>query len=563
MSAPKIKVILNGVDLPTSNFSGTRDSKLVIRQKDKDGLVYSYANNIELRGDGRNIIFDEVLNSTNPFTASVPLVLQDLCCNDDNGDPFILFEGNVTAQDTKYCEKDVNDPNGCNSLEISSEDNSVTAQRLKCVNNTLVNARESLDGSILSNGVDEGRQSVFYTYCIESRPAVLNGLRLAFILLNYILVMPLVISLAPIIVIFSFGIISPADIAQFNNKWVRGLIGCGRKHKAPFIYSLLTNVCKLCDLTLESSIFDPGGDYHDLTILNVPFSKGGKTTVKAEEVYSELNFIGDTLSQFLEKFTFLNIDYSVQDGGKLVVERKDFFDNIWIDFSSRTDDIIRLCFEFGAEGPKAGRVYEYQRDPIDIGDEANRLWGGPVIDYNDTAFNPILSGVDRRVIPFGSARFMKDIFGSQIGSFPPPPGFTIPKNVLLLSTGFTSTPKLLMYDVGSDREDARVKKIPNPNSNKFLYNMDAWLSIQTPQIINGQNSFYHRLLFIDDPRNAGTVDRKFQVYTLTFNYSCEDLRTYKVGSQIKFLQNGVLIRGTIEEIEVDLQLRQIQISGKS
>lgn len=93
--------------------------------------------------------------------------------------------------------------------------------------------------------------------------------------------------------------------------------------------------------------------------------------------------------------------------------------------------------------------------------------------------------------------------------------------------------------------------------------MDAWLSVDTTQIINGQQSFYHRLLFIDDPRVAGTIDRKFQIYTLVFKYECEDLRTFKVGSQIKFIQNGTLTRATVEEVEIDLQKRQIRLSGKS
>ncbi len=560
---PKIKVILNGVDLATSDFSGTVDGKVVIRQDDKSGdKVFSYANSIELRGQGRQIIFDEILNSPNPFTASVPLVLKDLCCNDDNDQPLTLFEGHVTAQDVSYCEKDVDDPIGCNSLEISSEDNSIEAQNLRCIKNTPVVLRESLDGSITSDGEDQTRPSVFYTYCIESRPAVLNALRLAFILLNYILVMPVFIAIAPFVVLFSGFTVTPAEIYQFNNRWVRDLIGCGRLHKAPFVFSLIKNVCKLCGMQFSSTLFDVGEPYYDLTYLNIPYSKGGKNIQKAQEVFKEKNFPGDTLTQFLEKFTFLNIDYRVQ-GNTLVVERKDYFDNFWIDFSSRQDDIISLCFEFGAEGPKAGRFYEYTRDPLDIGDEANRLWGGPVVDYNENSFNPILNGVDRRIVPFGSARFIKDTFGSQIGSFPSPPGFTIPKNALLLSTGFTSIPKLLMYDTNSDREDARVKKIANPNSNKFIYNMDAWLSVDTTSIINGQQSFYHRLLYIDDPRVAGTIDRKFQIYTLVFKYECDDLRTFKIGSQIKFIQNGTLTRATVEEVEIDLQKRQIRLSGKS
>jgi hypothetical protein len=560
---PKVKVILNGIDLPTSNFSGTKDGKIVIRQEDKSGdKVFSYTNSLELTGQGRDIIFSEIINNANPFTASIPLTILDKCCNDENGDPFTLFEGHVTAQDVAYCEKDIDNPTGCNTMEVSSEDNSVEAQHLRCIKNTPVTLRESLDGLTTSNGEDEARPSVFYRYCIESRPFVLNALRLAFIILNIFIIVPMMYSLIPIILLFSGFTVTPADIVNFTNNWTKQLIGCGRKHKAPFVYSLIANVCKLCGLTLSSSLFEPGGPYYDLTYLNMPFTKGGNTTAKAEEKFKDLNFPGETLTQFLDLFATLNINYAVQ-GDVLVVERKDYFDNIWIDFSTRQDDIISLCFEFGSNGPKAGRYYEYTKDASDIGDEANRLWGGDVIDYNENSFNSILNGVERRTIPFGSARFSSDNFGSQIASIPPLPGIPIPKNVLLLSNGFTSIPKLLMWDTASDREDARVKKVPNPNGPRYIYNMDAWMSNQTGNIIAGQSSFYDRLLYIDDPREAGTVDRKFQLYSLVFSYNCEDLRSLEIGSQVKFIQNGTLIRGTVEEIEIDIFKRQILLTGKS
>ncbi len=555
----KFDVILNGQTLQRKDYSGTKDSKIIIRQKDKEGLVFSYSNNIKLFGEGRQIIFDEIINAAQPFTSSVSLELRDNCCKDDNGDPFSMFIGTITAQDIKYCEKTPEDPTGCTSMEVTAQDNSVEAQGLKCLINTPIVLTESLDGSIQSDGEDESRSAPFYRYCIETRPLVMQILRIGFIILNIVFFAPVLVIIGILAFIFTLGAISPADFIAFNNKYVLGILGCGRKHKAPFVYSYLRNVCKLCGLDLVSTLFDIGGPYHNLTHLNAPFEKGGKTTSKAQTTFRTLNFPSDTGTQFLDTFRNLNIDYAVE-GTNLVVERKDHFsNNIWIDFNNRDSDIISQCYEFGSEGPKAGRVYEYQKDAGDIGEEANRHWGGKVVNYN-IPFNPVLVGVDKVIIPFAPARFMKDIFGSVIGTTPIP-GVKKPKNVLLLSRGTLSAPKLLMYDVASDLEDARVHKTQNPNDNNFLYSLDSWLRDDIGQVIAGQENFYTRLLSIDDPRNATIDNRKFQNYELLFKYNCDDLRSFKVGSRIRLVRDGQTVTGTIDTLEIDFQLRQMRING--
>lgn len=557
----KFDVILNGQSLQSADFSGTKDSKIVIRQKDKDGLVFSYSNNVKVFGEGRQIIFDNILNAVNPWTSAVSLELRDNCCKDENGDAFSMFIGTVTAQDIKWCEKTAEDPTGCTTMEITAQDNSIEAQGIKCIKNTPIVLTQSLDGTIQSDGEDESRTAPFYTYCIEARPLVMQALRMSFIILNFIFLIPVFFLIGILAVTFTFGAVSPAEFTQFINKHVLGLLGCGRKHKAPFVYSYLKNICKLCGLNLVSSLFDIGGPYHNLTHLNAPFEKGRVKIPKAEEVFKTLNFPGDTGTQFLDTFRNLNIDYGVE-GTNLIVERKDYFtNNIWIDFNNREDDIINQCYEFGSEGPKAGRVYEFQKDAGDIGEEANRLWGGNVVNYN-IPFNPILVGVDRVIIPFAPARFMKDVFGSLIGNTPIP-GVKKPKNVLLLSRGTLTAPKLLMYDVGSDKEDARVQKATAPNTlASFNYSLDSWLRNDVANIsVAGQQDFYTRLLSIDDPRNATSADRKYQNYEILFKYNCEDLRSYKVGSRIRLVQDGATVTGTIDTLEIDYQLRQMRING--
>ncbi len=182
-----------------------------------------------------------------------------------------------------------------------------------------------------------------------------------------------------------------------------------------------------------------------------------------------------------------------------------------------------------------------------------------MVNYN-IPFNPVLVGVDKVIIPFAPARFMKDIFGSVIGTTPIP-GVKKPKNVLLLSRGTLSAPKLLMYDVASDLEDARVHKTQNPNDNNFLYSLDSWLRDDIGQVIAGQENFYTRLLSIDDPRNATIDNRKFQNYELLFKYNCDDLRSFKVGSRIRLVRDGQTVTGTIDTLEIDFQLRQMRING--
>lgn len=562
VTTPSFQIILNGVSLNPSDFSGTKDSKVVIKTKDKTRNTYSYSNDIELYGQGRQIIVDNIINATNPYTVGVDIVIKDTCCRDDNGDYFTIFEGQITYQDIDFCESF--DGQEC-KITVNAEDNSQQAKDLQCINDTIIIARESLDGSIQSSGEDEVKPAVYFRYCIEDRSKVMGFLRLFFIISNVVFVFPILASIYLALTILTFGAINIVDTLEFQKNLVNSLIGCSRKHKAPFIYSYLRNVCKLCGLTLSSSLFEVGEPYNNLTYFWAPFEKGKEDKIKADDTFRDYNFPSETLTQFLEKFQTLNIDYTVENS-TLIVERKDFFtNNIWIDFAGREADIIEQCYTFGDDPPKSGRVYEYAQDASDLGEEANRLWGGDVIDYNDP-YNPVLRGVDRVIVPFSPARFKDDNFGSVVNGFDL--GFLnffgvdIPDDVLLLATGSFSTPKLLMWDGTSDREDARVKRGVDPLTGTKIYNLDGWLRQNGAGILAGGATFYDRLLFIDDPRLAGQVDKKLLNFTLVFTYTCEDLRNFKIGARIYLYRDGIQNEGTVDELEIDYQKKQMKITGK-
>jgi hypothetical protein len=558
VTLPKFQVILNGITLDPELYSGTKDSKVVIRVDDQSGGTFGYSNDIQLYGAAKDIIKDNLITSASRYTNAISLIIKDTCCRDDDGDFITIFEGRVTSQDVKFCEDDC-------FVEVNAEDNSLQAQRTRCVNDTLIISRESLDKTISSQGEDEGRPAVFFRYCIEDRSKILGFLRVFFLISNVVVLVPFIIVIASILVVLTFGAISPADIIEFQNNLIAKLVGCNRKHKSLFIYSYITNVCKLCNLTLSSpNLFDQGAPYHDLTYFFAPFEKGREKIWKAEDVFEEYNFPSTTFTQFMQEFQNLNIAWSIE-GSVLNVDRKDRLNNdIWIDFASRQGDIIEQCYQFGDDLPKAGRVYEYTQDASDLGEEANRLWGGKVLDYN-VPYNPVLRGVERTIVPFSPGRFIDDTFGSVIGDADLNlPGYNLPDDVLLLATGTATTPKLLMYDTSTDREDARVPYAQDPSSGNKMYNVDGWLRFDINQIISGQGNFYTRLLFIDDPRIASSaaVQRKFLNYELIFTYNCEDLRTFKIGSQLYLYQDGVQKIATIDTVEIDYQKKQIKVNGQ-
>jgi hypothetical protein len=47
-----------------------------------------------------------------------------------------------------------------------------------------------------------------------------------------------------------------------------------------------------------------------------------------------------------------------------------------------------------------------------------------------------------------------------------------------------------------------------------------------------------------------------------FNYSCDDLRSIGYGKTVRISRNNTMVEGSIESIEIDLELGEITINGK-
>jgi hypothetical protein len=556
----KFSIELNGVLLNNDEYGGTSDTKVTIRQKDKQGLIFSFGTGLQFYKRGYDIIKQNIILSSSPYTSSIPIIIRDRCCSGNNGDDLIIFEGLISSSDIKYCS--VSEDGVC-FVEAEFKDNSEEAQKITCLKNTRIVDTVARDGSgRTSVGEDEGRGAVFYPYCIESRPSSSMFFKVWLVFTLQTAIIPVLIPVIALVALFN-----PNGAKDLLNRTLvefpKRSIGCGRRHKAPFVFSYLQNVCKLCGLNLRSSLFDQGGKYHDLTHLNIPLSKGGKNNGEANQIFKELNFPNQTLPQFLQTFELLNIDYQVL-GNDLVVERKDYFDGgIWLDFTQPTNQskIISLCFNFGDVAPPAIGIYEFTEDTGDIGESVNRLWAGDVVDYN-TPINPLLSGVEQKIIPFAPTRFL---FDGQPSILRELRFFAGGKNVveddiMLLSRGMANIPKLLMYDTSTPFDEARVKSSAANSAGNKIYNVEAWIRQGAgSNVFPPTTGFYEELLTIDNPNNQSIRREDFE---LVFSYDCNDLRTFEFGELVKFERFGVVKEGSVESLDIDYIKRQITITGK-
>ena len=115
-------------------------------------------------------------------------------------------------------------------------------------------------------------------------------------------------------------------VEQINDN----LVGCGRKHKAPFLHSYMNNLCEVCGLTLQSQIFSLGGVFHNLTRLDAAQYEGKRQDSNIEQAYNDnkpnLNGL-----QFLETLRDLGFDWEVRNGMLKIDPQGDLPGDVWFD----------------------------------------------------------------------------------------------------------------------------------------------------------------------------------------------------------------------------------------
>ena len=544
-------IYLDGNILNKSDYAKLDDFTIVERlgSDGNNGIATSFTGDFEFSGAAYDIIKSQLACNDYPSTTSIPFVIQVIC----KGEPKTVFDGRIYGSDVSYC---VNTKGTC-TITVGAKADDVKTRAVSCLKN--IRITQNVNGAIATSGVDEYRAAPTFEYC-ENKG--FDTLIFGSLLLNIVIVIQIVISALNAVI----GLVGGNEInwAPLEG-WVGFITGCdGRKHRAPFIHSYLRNISKLCGLTLQSSIFDAGGYYHNLTRLDCAYDKSSDNITEINNTFNTKNFPNLNGVQFLDSFKDFAIKWLILDG-VLYVEREDFLpSNDLIDLTTEP-----TCYEFTDETPPAYSNYKYSLDTVDtVGDRSNPNYvqRGQFIDWNNP-INPAQSGAKERTFLFGTPTFVNDIFNETGLAIESIYGELIlqtigfnPDGLLVLEDGTAALPKLLMWDGTSPIANARVERIYIPAPNLYAYNAKMWVSIAgTLGGVPMPQNIYEKLLIVDDPRTTQIQQREFETETA---FCCDDFGTY-VGraAALKDLCGDRI--GIISEAEYDFETNKLKIKGKA
>ena len=537
----RVGALRNGILLRNEEFDGGRNATLKIRTTDGQGdIAYNYGEDMTFSGRAYDILRQTFILPPNPFASQIRIEIYDDCCKDDQGRDLLIFEGLITYDSISWCEEEC-------TANCSFADNSSVGQAITCLKNTLITDTQPRTGSgTSSGGINEGIAAQYVEYCTEQRPKGVAWVSMfvAFSFLNAF-----------------FFLILPFGLGNFRRRFT----GCERFHLAVFISSYIKNVCKLCGLNLQSSLFGNNGALELMARIDASKEEGKRNRNETLQAFFDFNTPLINIFDLLNDFREVNIAYQVQNNN-FVVERKDKINSgILIDLTAPQNMslIQSQCYEFDLERPIAGLIAEYSSDLSDsIGNEANRQWSGFAVDFNNP---PSLaqSGIKRIQLPFAPVRMVEDNLGNAVvRQFPfrqdPRLGGAISPNNLLFQSGTFSIPKLLFFErvnVGGtillavETGTSVVGKFVSPSA--FLRENITSQPRQT---------LYNLLL--EDLENPRTTQIKNKSFEVVIDANCETLRNLGNAQNIILSFNGQPRVGDIEEIDFSLGKRQLTIKGK-
>ena len=580
-----LQININGTPINLDDLEGANGVSFVFRRRDEDGgAAFSFSPELRARGAAFALLDSIFLCDTDGATKSADVLVYDECCKSDDNPTGLIFTGKIDGADLAWCTVPF-----C-YVDFSIVDNSSDAAAITCLKNTIIWSTN--EGA--TAGEDTARAARYVPYCVDMRPPILQDFILTLGILLKIVLAPVVYVVAAIVQVIN-TIISAVNILGANiplidfdgnddtNAFQEAtalfgrinelIVGCGRSHKAPFIHSYLSNLCKICGLTLSSSLFEPGGPYYNLMRLDATRTKGRRQSSDIEAAFLEnrpnLNGV-----QFLDEFSEFNIEWIIKDG-RLIIERRDVIAGAnWFNLDDiPKDNILELCFNYTEVKPPAFAEYTYQTDGVDaVGDEVNKRYTQSVIDWN-TPPAAALSGLFEKTLSYGTPQFRRDalrpdtspldrpFYSSPIGY---PNVLEEYKNALLMSKGTAFLPKLLLFD-GVDLPERRAFVRRYPNGDLWHYQPELYIYEDLGLIPNGAppgvGTLYQSLLFLDDPRAAGVRIRSF---TLKINFNCElkNAAPNAPGLTIGLPYCGVNTAALVEEIEISEDDQIMTISGK-
>jgi len=355
------------------------------------------------------------------------------------------------------------------------------------------------------------------------------------------------------------------------------IVGCGLRHTAPYLDSQFKNLCKLCNIGYQSSLFNVGGYYHDTVRMDIGFVPGN-LGVLPQEFPKDRSARNDNKAnlngiQFLDDLKQWNIEWRVING-VLQIERKDYFVGVeWFNTDNLGDNqLLSICYESLGQRPASYAEYEYPKDGIDnSGDEVAKRWTDRVIDWNPTN-NTQQTGLFSKSFTFSASQFRYDYYAPDVNPIDKPfyvafyPFVQSVENevAMFLEKGISAFPKLIgLREVLNQNINNNIIErgiaVPDvaamPNG-KRAYNY-KWY-VKELQFVDGAgtsyDTAYQRLFFIDDPRLTSVKTRKV---TISITADCDLLTTLDIDKYVTTSQGQV----QITEITYDTNNNSLTIQG--
>lgn len=553
-----ILIGLPGTSLLQPNFT--------IRRKDEDGRpAVGFTGDLTFTGDEAKYIKAKLIDDPNAYNNIIELKFIDDCCNNQ------VFVFNIKPESLEWCDR---------TCDITAQAVEKTANQAQyaCLKNTMIYDNR--------NNFQAGPFPKM-SYCLEFRPAILQDSLIILIIIANLTILalsPILIVLGIIVSIINAIIdvlntlpgvsIDKIDFDGdpstniFQEMWnflnlLNSLaIGCGRKHPSPLVRDYINNVCTICGLTFQSSIYNnPTSPYYNTVYVNAPIIHGNLPTDGSNWIDKNKPLLNGSL--FLDQICQpINGAWKI-DNGVLKVERHDMFNGSipWLDLTTLDEKrIVSICYQWTQKPRPSYGNFTYQKDAVNwVGAEANSRWSSiaewnvPYSALQKDEFHPLIEfapcrfrddGIDRDVLSTYSGI---PYFGSIISDY---------NNVMLMNNGTSYQPMLLIWDPNTGYDKSKVDPTstyfpgyPGVGVNQF-YNYAFWFDPGRP------GNLYPNFWSIANPRSSSF---KMLDFTVEIEFSCVELNAIDINSPIKLA--GGLSRN-IDTIEIQNENQKMIIKGQ-
>ena len=545
-------IYFDGIPQDLDNFNGTESASFVFRRKDEAGdSAFSFAPELTVVGDTYEYVKQQIINAPNPNIAAIQVLIYDTCCTNPDGSDRLLFTGKIEGGSVRWCTFPT-----CEA-QVTVVDNSVDAEAIRCLKNHF-----PWETGRNYRGIDEFRRAPWMYYCNDVKPAATQE---AIMIIGIFI---FIVS-APILLFFQLGNLIAGNGQNIFDDLSNFIVGCNKKHVAPFLDSQFRNLCKICGLGYQSSLFDVGGYYHNTVRIDMAFRPWSGTSSR----FSAIDDNSPNLNgvQFLDALKEWNIEWRVVNN-VLQIERKDYFVGVeWFNTDNlQNDQLLSICYESLGERPAAYAEYEYPKDSVDnSGDEVARRWTDRVIDWNPTD-NPQQVGLKSKTFTFSAAQFRFDANAPDTNPIDKPFYVTFypfvqdneNRYALFLEKGISNFPKLINIETILDANIQNFDRgygVPDYfiNSNGLRVYNYKWHVRENPLVDSAGQQYdtaYQRLLYIDDPRLTSVKTRKV---TISITADCDLLTSLDIDKYVTTSQGQV----QITEITYDTNNNSLTING--